>query len=478
MTDASVDRTGARLSGHLGLAAEMNANGSLRRLDCGSISLLLFVGNELEGGPANLYLRRLGDSPECMPLLGPHSPTCFELPAQNGRFAGTGSWSGVDYSLELMLSQSATAWFWHVQLNNSAASAQVFDLTYAQDLALAPYGAVRMNEFYVSQYIDHTPLAHPTQGVVVASRQNQAADGQHPWCIVGSLRKGASFATDALQFHGLANREGTIAERFAAELSNRRLQHEHSMVVIRDAPTRLERNGSVSLGFFGGYFADHPEATSHADLERVKRIIDLPEAKPASTTPKVRGKPEAATLFSPALLLDARDLTDDALRMTFAAPWRHEERDDRGTLLSFFHGADRHVALRAKELRVQRPHGDICSAQGVISHRTKRRSPPPLGWAACFIRWSRRVTSASTAFFRPCTATWGCSARTGNACSFSSRINGICFIRHRRLRCRRTRAAGFIVTMQERSACVPKPVANRRSWHSPWNLPLEHPRRA
>ena len=59
------------------------------------------------------------------------------------------------------------------------------------------------------------------------------------------------------------------------------------------------------------------------------------------------------------MLLDARDLADDALRMTFAAPWRHEERDDRGTLLSFFHGADRHVVLRAKELRVQRPHGHL-----------------------------------------------------------------------------------------------------------------------
>ena len=31
----------------------------------------------------------------------------------------------------------------------------------------------------------------------------------------------------------------------------------------------------------------------------------------------------------------------------------------RGTLLSFFHGADRHVVLRAKELRVQRPHGHL-----------------------------------------------------------------------------------------------------------------------
>jgi cellobiose phosphorylase len=373
MTDASAEPTGARLSGGSGLSVETNANGALRRFDCGGISLLLYVGNELEGGPANLYLRRLGfGSAECIPLLGPQSPTCFETDAQSGRFAGTGSWLGIDYSLELVLAKSATAWFWHVQLSNRSSDAQVLDITYAQDLALAPYGAVRMNEFYVSQYLDHTPLTHETQGVVVASRQNQAADGRHPWCIVGSLRKGASFATDALQFHGLANREGTSTARLAAELPNRRLQHEHSMVVVRDTPIRLERGASASGGFFGGYFDDHPEATSDADLDRVKRIVGLPEAKPASTPPAssprrsaspaspiAARKVEAATLFSPAKLLAARDFADDALRTTFPAPWRHEERDDRGTLLSFFHGADRHVVLRDKELRVQRPHGHL-----------------------------------------------------------------------------------------------------------------------
>ena len=50
-------------------------------------------------------------------------------------------------------------------LENPAAPRSRVDLVYAQDLALAPYGAVRMNEYYVSQYIDHTPLAHPTRGM-------------------------------------------------------------------------------------------------------------------------------------------------------------------------------------------------------------------------------------------------------------------------------------------------------------------------
>ena len=243
------------------------------------------MGNELDGGPANLYLRLHGSPAECTPLLGPRSPTRYEATVADNRFTGAGSWRGVEYALELVLAQSATAWFWHVHVSNRTADALLLDLTYAQDLALAPYGAVRMNEFYVSQYVDHTPLSHPAHGVVLASRQNQAADGRHPWSLIGSLRQGASFATDALQFHGLANREGAGARHLAAELPSRRLQHEHSMVVVRETPIRLAPNASAWGGFFGGFLADHPEATSPSDLERVQPIVALPEAKPRSIAP-------------------------------------------------------------------------------------------------------------------------------------------------------------------------------------------------
>ncbi|HYK26009.1 MAG TPA: hypothetical protein VEV18_07105, partial [Steroidobacteraceae bacterium] len=79
-------------------------------------------------------------------------------------------------------------------------------------------------------------------------------------------------------------------------------------------------------------------------------------------------RPEAATLFSARSTLEALDLEPDSLRDVFPPPWRHEERDERGTLLSFFHGDDRHVVLRAKELRVLRPHGQLL--------RTGRRLMP------------------------------------------------------------------------------------------------------
>ncbi len=164
MADARNDSAGVRLESASALRAEINANGSLRRLDCGSVSVLLFIGNELEGGPANLYLRRRGSPDAWTPLLGPKSP--LHLVAQQGRprLAGAGVWRRIEYSIALLLAADAPVWFWQVRLTNRSARALEVDLTYAQDLALAPYGAVRMNEYYVSQYIDHMPLSDRRHG--------------------------------------------------------------------------------------------------------------------------------------------------------------------------------------------------------------------------------------------------------------------------------------------------------------------------
>jgi 1,2-beta-oligoglucan phosphorylase len=365
MAETSNSARSMLLKNAAGLEARLNTNGSLRRLDCGAVSLLLFVGSELESGPANLYLRRLRDPLEWTPLLGPRSPTAFQVAASGDRAAGFGSWRGIEYSIALVLAGSAPAWFWHVQLESSSSSEELIDLTYVQDIALAPYGAVRNNEYFVSQYIDHTPLRHSSAGFMVASRQNQQVDGRTPWCLVGSLRQGASFATDGLQFHGLAARSGAALPGLVGDLPQRRLQHEHSMAVIRDTPLPLAPRARVSGGFFGLYLADHPLATAASDLAHATEVLRLPEAAPAAIRPspssaRVASAPAAsASLFSAAPLLQALDLEGEALRELFPAPWRHEELDDQGALLSFFHGAAHHVVLRAKELRVQRPHGHL-----------------------------------------------------------------------------------------------------------------------
>ena len=342
-----------------GLRAELTASGAVRRFDCGPTTLTLFIGSEVECGPANLFLRRRAGKGDWTPLLGPASPTRFGAPAA-GRIAGRGTWQGIEYDISLALAAQAPVWFWHVRLRNTSAETQEVDLTYAQDIALAPYGAVRMNEYYVSQYVDHTPLSDPQRGTLIASRQNQAADGRNPWCLIGSLRRATSFATDALDFHGLASRAGEPPTGIEGELLSRRLQHEHSMAVLREEPLRVAPGESAHAGFFGVFVADHPAATSEADLSRVSGILALPEATPGTVpaeTPPVAASDR--TLFSAATPLQVADLDTDALRRLFPPPWRQEETDERGGRLSLFHGADNHVVLRAKELQVQRPHGQL-----------------------------------------------------------------------------------------------------------------------
>ena len=350
------------LSSLSGLRATFNGSGSLRRLDCGAIALALFVGNEIEGGPANLYLRRHAARIECIPLLGPSSPTRLRLDPHGTALLGRGKWGDIDYLIELTLASAAPAWFWRVQLENHGTTHQTLDLTYAQDLALAPYGAVRLNEYYVSQYLDHTALSHPKQGFMLATRQNQAVDGRHPWSLIGSLGKGASFATDALQFYGLARRGGQAAVGLSADLPSGRLQHEHSMAVLRDALIRLEPGEGTAAGFFGLYLEDHPEPTSQADLRHLDQVLALPQSTAAPLTARALPAAEAdqpQTLFSSAQPVPVQDLSTAELQRLFAGPWRHLEVGESGETLSFFCGADRHVVLRAKELRVLRPHGHL-----------------------------------------------------------------------------------------------------------------------
>ena len=345
-----------RLTSPSGLSVQVNANGSIRRMDHGDIVLTLFLGNALEGGPANLYLRRLGEPVAAVPLLGPDSPG--QVWGDATRLTLAGIWQGIRFNLALVLAESAPAWFWHLDLENLGDDTATLDLIYAQDLALAHYGAVRLNEYYVSQYVDHSPLSHPERGWVLASRQNLSMGGHHPWCLIGSLGEGVSFATDALQVYGLAARAGRGPMALAHGLPGVRRQHEHAMAAIQDAPVVLPPAARAARGFFGWIEADHPGATSAANLAFVERALALPEAIPAQSPQTAGVQASSANLFSTAPLLDALELTDGEMEDLFGTRPRELEREG-GRTLSFFTGERTHVALKAKEVGVLRPHGQI-----------------------------------------------------------------------------------------------------------------------
>ena len=100
-----------------GLRVSINANGSLSRIDHDDIMLNLFRGNVMEGGPANLYLRRLGDHPAATVLLGPQSSAQREDDAAG--YTLRGAWEAIAYRVSLRLAAHTPVWFWHVQLVNT-----------------------------------------------------------------------------------------------------------------------------------------------------------------------------------------------------------------------------------------------------------------------------------------------------------------------------------------------------------------------
>ncbi len=358
--------TGAlRLESASGLRAERNANGSLRRIDCGALMLNLFLGNELEAGPANLYLRRRGAHIEAIPVLGPHSPARTGGDARG--FWAHGEWQRVRFRVSFRLAQAAPAWFWHVELENAGAAPALLDLIHAQDLALADYGFLRNNEFYVSHYVDYTPLAHPRHGRALAVRQNLAMSGRHPWAVIGSLGRAVGFATDALEFYGLAARaRGQPAALGASALSDRRRQHEHSLAVLQEEAFELAPGARASRGFFGWFEASHESASGDADLAFVDAALALPDAAPPGASgPDLPGDPPAPTLFSASPLLACLDLREDELAARFGSDLREVEREG-GRVFSAFATGPRHVVTRAKELTALRPHGQLLRTGGSL----------------------------------------------------------------------------------------------------------------
>jgi CRISPR-associated protein Csx3 len=337
------------------MSAQFTQSGALCRLEVEGRSILLYPADELEAGPANLYLRIRDRVVEALPMLGPRAGGSLDWTADGPVVSGL--WQDVEYRVTFRLAAAVNAWFWHVELTNRSPDVVAVDLLHTQDVALAPYAAVRTNEYYVSQYLDLTPVPTQAVGTAVAVRQNMPGSAA-PWVLLGCLGEGVGWGTDALQL-GRASRLGDPPPGLLADrLPSTRLQHEHTLVQLQDRPTRLRPGERLSSGFFGIYKASHLDATSAADAGEASEALRQPEARPPLHT-----KPEAAvsivgSLFSSAPALQCRDLTEGEISSLLGPGRRHAERDG-ADLLSFFADDATHVVLPAKERAVLRPHGHI-----------------------------------------------------------------------------------------------------------------------
>jgi len=343
-----------------GLTVGVLPSGVIETIEHGPIVVNLLRGSLPDAGVSGLYLRMRRPRQLATPLLGPTGPG--EIAFEDDAFVTRGEWEGVRFTCRLSLAERDSAWFWSIQLENAGAEAAEFDLFYVQDIGIATAGAIDANGAYVSQYVDHTILEHPDRGAVVCCRQNQPTPTGHPWLLLGSTGRATSASTDGLQFCGLSFKAtGTPEALEWDELPGRR-QYELSMPALQEAPLTLGPGEQTERGFFGLFRPDHPEPTSAADLELVDRAAGLFQPPPPSSSAAAFAAP-ARTLFATAPLLPAENLTEEELVELFGEERRHVEEGD-GQVLSFFCGEDRHVALRRKELAVERPHGHILRTGG------------------------------------------------------------------------------------------------------------------
>jgi cellobiose phosphorylase len=338
-----------------GLHLQFGPGGNLLAIRHESVLINQVIPCAVEDGLFRLVARKKGASIDVVPLLG--------LAAEGTRLEispSSISWRGeqdeVEYETSVLLHARLSAWFWCVRLRNKTGAPATFDLLYGQDLGLAHENAVRNNEAYVSQYIDHLPVETPL-GPIVLSRQNQAQAQNHfPWIAQGCLDGTVAYGTDGFQFFGADHRLTGIPSAWSApHLPSLRRQYEFAYVALQSREVRLMPDEEAGITFFAYYLSDHPAASSADEIASVLEKVTRPERPIRRDTP---ARPSPATVFSRAPVLAGCALSTDACRELFPGDWRQvEERD--GELLAFFHDESRHAVTRAKETLVERPHGHL-----------------------------------------------------------------------------------------------------------------------
>ncbi|MET0390217.1 MAG: hypothetical protein ABW321_29870, partial [Polyangiales bacterium] len=312
---------------------------------------------------ANLYLRKRGSHAAYTPLLGPDSPS--QLAAVDGGLEARGSWEGLDYSCVLQLAGAAHAWQWRVQLENRSDQSVELDLIYVQDVGLRANAAGLVNEQYVSQYLERRVLDDPQHGRVVACRQNVKESVGHPWLMIACAPRAIAASTDGSQFYGTTFRATAEPEALSRDRLGGELAGEAAVVALQSEAFVLSGSQKHTCAFIATYLPNHPQASSDADLTRLPELLRAFTALTGAPTrsplmaAEARSRPPRFARVRP---LPADDLTQPELEGLFGSNWRHIERAD-GQLLSFFTDGPRHVVLRAKELRVERPHGHIMQAK-------------------------------------------------------------------------------------------------------------------
>lgn len=352
--------TNLNIKNKQGLLFNFLKNGLIKNIELQSIRVSLKTATAFSKSGANVYLRKkANDKYEYKALLGSESNSQFTI-AKN-TFIAQGNWDSIDYTCTLQLSPKSTSWQWDIITKNTAENTVVLDVIYVQDIGLKKISDALVNEYYVSQYVERQILEDEKYGSVICCRQNFMDTIGNPWLMIACKSSAVSGSTDGIQFYGNSFRETGIPESLLKESITGECSGELSIIALQEKPFNLESNEHHKSTFVGTCLADHPEATSQKDLEKLPSLLqefnnEVPtsnSAKPFTTENNI---------FNTSPLLPVDDLTKKDLGHFFSDKLRNLE-EKNGQILSVFYKENNHVVLRAKEILVDRPHGHIMQAK-------------------------------------------------------------------------------------------------------------------
>lgn len=307
------------------------------------------LGNPIDGSLNNIYLRIYKEEGiKAIPLLGVKSNS--KTYKNDSQVIWKGSAGGIDYKVTFTLTNRGV-WFWDVVLDGQNIDA---DIIYGQDLGLADKGAVRSNEAYMSQYIDHKVFEDKDRGYVVCSRQNQPMTDGFPYIQQGSLEKTIGYSTDGFQFYGLSYKTTNKPEVLTKpNLANENYQYEFAFTALQSKKITL--SGEKKFVFYGLFNENYPSAITSLEFEnKIKSSWDMVKNSEQQNLELV-DKPNSFPIVDKTL--ETLSMTKEEIDKYFLEKCMEEKDGD--SLLSFFTKTYEHIVLKEKEQLVERPHGHI-----------------------------------------------------------------------------------------------------------------------
>src|SRR5690554_4296880 len=320
------------------LNIEILKSGDIFKIYKNDIQINLFKGNLLDGAINNIYLRRKkGNTYNYSKLIGVDSPSSFLV--LEDKVVYKGETFGINYQVILKLLNNI--WYYNVKLDKGT-NDDLFDIIFVQDIGVAPSGMIQSSEAYTGQYVDHNVFSNENKTTILF-RQNQ---GVPNLVQIGSFNNITSYATDGFQFYGLTYKETNIPESLLKEkLVSQNYQYEFPLAVLQTEPFKLD--SSKEFTFYGMYVENYEEIRKEPfEINNITFDNEV-SGKYLKFENKIEiGKPLVGLSGNDEHLVNSYNDV------------RHIEKDG-SKLLSFFAGKNKHIVTKAKELLVERPHGQV-----------------------------------------------------------------------------------------------------------------------